>query len=40
MLSARALGFLFKSNPKGMISLPAIAAREVESFGVARGGRL
>jgi hypothetical protein len=39
-LSARALGFLFRSNSKGMISLTAIEAREVLSFDAAGGGRL
>jgi len=40
MLSTSASGFLFRSNPKGTISLPAIGTREEESFGAARDGML
>ena len=39
-LSARVLGFLFRSNPKGTISLPAIGTREEESFSAVGERRL
>jgi hypothetical protein len=39
-LNARVSGFLYRSNPKGMISLPAIRAREMESFGATGDGML
>ena len=40
MLSASALGFLFRSKPKGTISLPAIGTREEESFAAVGDGML
>ena len=39
-LSARALGFLFRSTPKGTIPLPAIGTREEESFAAVGEKRL
>jgi len=39
-LSASASDFLFRSNPKGTISRPAIGTREEESFSAAGGGTL
>ena len=39
-LSASASAFLFRSNPKGAISLPAIGTREEESFAAVGERRL
>ena len=40
MLRASTSSFLFRSNPKGTISLPAIGTREEESFAAVGERRL